>query len=188
MIKIFIGIFILGLIISVNESNKNRKNESNKTTSEQQYVQSEDSTIPEEITIEIPTENNIDYSMYYKKDYVMTQTELNFYRKLKPITDKLDLTIFPEVDLERIINVYNSDTGYRNRIKSRCIDYTIVNNKNCRIICCIELDDYTHNRNDRKQRDKFINELFEYVGLKLFRIKVGNYDFDEIENNIKNIL
>lgn len=56
----------------------------------------------------------------------MTQTELNFYRKLKTITDKLELTIFPEVDLERIINVKDNDNLYRNRIKSRCIDFTIV--------------------------------------------------------------
>lgn len=131
---------------------------------------------------------DINYSKYYKRDYVMTQTELIFYRKLKEITDKLELTIFPEVDLERIIKVYNDESAYRNRIKSRCIDYTIVNNKNCKIICCIELDDYTHNRYDRQKRDDFINALFENVGLKLFRVKVGNYNLEEIENNIKEAL
>ena len=133
------------------------------------------------------TQKNINYSEYYKKDYVMTQTELTFYRKLKEVTDKLELTIFPEVDLERIINVKNNNSASRNRIKSRSIDFTIVNNKNCKIICCIELDDYSHNRIDRKKRDEFINELFESVGLKLFRIKVGYYNMEEIEKYIKKI-
>ena len=133
-------------------------------------------------------QKNISYSEYYKKDYVMTQTELTFYRKLKEVTDKLELTIFPEVDLERIINVKNNNSASRNRIKSRSIDFTIVNNKNCKIVCCIELDDYSHNRNDRKKRDEFINELFESVELKLFRIKVGYYNMEEIEKNIKQIL
>lgn len=128
--------------------------------------------------------NNIDYSKYYKKEYVMTQSELKFYRNLKTITDELDLTIFPQVDLERIINVKNNINAYRNRIKSRSIDYTIVNNKNCKIICCIELDDYTHNNPKRIERDIFINNLFNSIGLKLYRYNL-NTNLDIIKNNLK---
>lgn len=86
-----------------------------------------------------PTENNkvtvanIDYSKYITKNYIMTPTELTFYKELKKVTDKLELSIFPQVDLERIIQVKDNNYKDRNRIKSRSIDYTIVNNKNCRI-------------------------------------------------------
>lgn len=138
--------------------------------------------------IDIKKENNIDYSKYYTKNYIMTTTELNFYRSLKVITDKLELSIFPQVDLERIIKVYNNDFGYRNRIKSRSIDYTIVNNKNCKIVCCIELDDYYHNKKERIERDIFINNLFKNVGIKLIHIKVGYYNLEQIEKNIKEAL
>lgn len=132
---------------------------------------------------------DINYSMYFKRKYILTETELKFYRQLKAITDKLGLTVFPEVNLERIINVKNQDTAYRNRIKSRSIDFTIVNSKNCEIICCIELDDYTHNRLDRKARDIFINELYKNTGLKLLRVKVAKeYDFNKIENNILELI
>ena len=130
------------------------------------------------------SKKSINYSLYYKKDYIMTQAELKFYRELKKITDKLDLTIFPQVDLERIINVKNNNNAHRNRIKSRSIDYTIVSNKNCKIICCIELDDYTHNNTNRKIRDEFINELFYNVNLKLFRYNL-NTNLEIIENDIK---
>lgn len=127
--------------------------------------------------------------MYYKKNTILTQTEFAFYKKLKTMTDKLNLTIFPEVNLERIINVKNKDTSYRNRIKSRSIDFTLVNTWNNNIVCCIELDDYTHNRLDRKARDIFINELFSNVGIKLFRIKVSKYyDFEELEFEITKLL
>lgn len=123
---------------------------------------------------------------YTKKDFIMTQTELIFYRELKKVTDKLELSIFPQVNLERIINVKDNNKVDRNRIKSRSIDYTIVNNKNCKIICCIELDDYTHNYKNRIERDNFINELFNTVGIKLHRIKVNNtYNLEELENKIK---
>lgn len=134
-------------------------------------------------------ENNTNLSNYMKKDYVMTQTELIFYRELKKITDKLELSIFPQVNLERIINVKDNKNNDRNRIKSRSIDYTIVNNKNCKIVCCIELDDYTHNYQNRTERDTFINELFNSVGIKLHRVKVSNYyNIEKLENKIKESL
>lgn len=134
-------------------------------------------------------ENNIDLSMYEKNDYVMTQTELKFYRELKKITDKLELTIFPQVDLERFIKVKDNNNKDRNRIKSRSIDFTIVNNKNCKIICCIELDDYTHKWENVKKADEFKNDLFNKVNLKLIRIKVNNnYNLEEIEKQIKESL
>lgn len=131
-------------------------------------------------------ENNIDLTMYEKNDYVMTQTELKFYRELKKVTDKLELTIFPQVDLERFIKVKDNNNKDRNRIKSRSIDFTIVNNKNCKIICCIELDDYTHNLENVKKADEFKNNLFDKVGLKLHRIKVKEkYNIEDIEKIIK---
>lgn len=134
-------------------------------------------------------ENKVNLLNYAKKDYVMTQTELIFYRELKKVTEKLELSIFPQVNLERIVNVKNNNKADRNRIKSRSIDYTIVNNKNCKIICCIELDDYTHNYQNRIKRDNFINELFVSVGIKLHRIKVNNiYNLEELEHIIKESL
>ncbi len=129
----------------------------------------------------------IDYSNFQKKDYVMTQAELKFYRELKKITDKLELSIFPQVQLERIISVKNNNRSYRNRIKSRSIDYTIVTNKNCKIVCCIELDDYTHNYNNRVKRDEFINQLFFSTGIKLYRYNLKT-EINLIEQNIKECL
>ena len=129
----------------------------------------------------------IDYNSFIRKEYIMTQTELKFYRELKEITEKLECSIFPQVQLEKIIQVKNNNKAYRNRIKSRSIDYTIVTNKNCRIVCCIELDDYTHNYSNRIKRDEFINKLFSNVGTKLYRYNI-NTDKNIIEQNIKECL
>lgn len=140
--------------------------------------------------INIPTSSktNIEFENFIKKDYIMTKTELLFYRELKKITDKLELSIFPQVDLERIINVKDNNNKDRNRIKSRTIDFTIVSNINCKIICCIELDDYTHNYKNRIERDNFINELFASVGINLYRVKVGNFNMEEIQKKIEESL
>lgn len=133
--------------------------------------------------------NNMDLSKYVANGYIMTQTELIFYRELKKVTDKLELSIFPQVDLERIINVSDNNNKDRNRIKSRSIDFSIVNNKNCKIVCCIELDDFTHSRENVKKADNFKNELFKKVNIPLKRIKVNNfYKLEELENMIKESL
>lgn len=137
----------------------------------------------ENVTISI---KNTNLDNYTKKNYVMTQTELKFYRELKKVTDKLELTIFPQVKLDTIIDLIKNNHADRNRIKFKSIDFTIVNNINCKIVCCIELDDYTHNYNKRIKRDNFVNKLFETVGLKLIRIKVNNYyNLEEIEKTLK---
>ena len=58
-----------------------------------------------------------DYSNYITKNYVMTQTELKFYRQLKETlkNENIDANIFPQINLERIIQVKNNnriDLGY----------------------------------------------------------------------------
>lgn len=129
---------------------------------------------------------NEDLEKYIAKEYIMTKTETKFYIELKKITDELNMTIFPQVDLERIIKVSDNNYRDRNRIKSRNIDYTIVKNTNYKIICCIELDDYTHKFKKAQKADKFKNELFEKVKIPLHRIEVSNYyDKEEIKEILK---
>ncbi len=132
--------------------------------------------------IEKQNDYNEDLEKYIAKEYIMTRTERKFYIELKKITDELDITIFPQVDLERIIKVIDNNYRDRNRIKSRNIDYTIVKNTNYKILCCIELDDYTHNTRKAQKADNFKNELFEKVKIPLHRIKVNSYyDTEEIK-------
>lgn len=132
--------------------------------------------------IEKQNDYNEDLEKYIAKEYIMTRTERKFYIELKKITDELDMTIFPQVDLERIIKVIDNNYRDRNRIKSRNIDYTIVKNTNYKILCCIELDDYTHNTRKAQKADNFKNELFEKVKIPLHRIKVNSYyDTEEIK-------
>lgn len=134
-------------------------------------------------------ENNniIDYStLYQKKEYILTQNELKFYKLLKYITDKNNLIIFTQVSLYEILKAKNYSDF--NRIKSKSIDF-VITDINSKIKICIELDDPTHIREDRQQRDKFINELFKQLGIKLLRVPVQSYyNMQEIEQKIKESL
>ena len=134
--------------------------------------------------------NKIDYNNYYTNKKVMTPGEEYFFKELKKMTNKLDLYIFPQVNMERYINVKKTKEiySYRNRIKSRCIDYLIIKNDNT-ILCGIELDDKSHEKNERIKRDEFINTLFDKINIQLFRIpQREKYNMEILENKLKELL
>ena len=131
-------------------------------------------------------DNNIKYLV---KHNPMTETERKFISYLKPFADKENLIILPQIPLQAIFkNIDKKDISSFNKIKSKTIDFAIVdNNYNYKLF--IELDDYTHNRTDRIKRDIFVNNLFNIYNLKLKRIKVQNYyNLDELESIIKEVV
>ena len=135
-------------------------------------------------------ENNSNYLMLTNP---MTETELKFCKILKTITDKYNLIIIPQIQLQKIFKVYSKkDVAAFNKIKAKSIDFAIVDsNYNYKMF--IELDDNSHYRKDRQKRDVFVNELFEIANEKykhkLVRIKAqNNYKIEELEKIIKEVV
>lgn len=120
---------------------------------------------------------------YEKKEYLLTPTELKFYKLLKTITDELNYTLFTQIALYEIVNCKKFKNF--NKIKSKSIDF-VITEKNCKIKLCIELDDKTHNTNKRMERDNFINNMFKELDIKLLRIPVQNfYNLEELKQKIQ---
>lgn len=125
----------------------------------------------------------------YKKKYLFTKAEYNFYWQLKEIADKYNAVIFSKTRLADIIDITipKSNKEYYshlNRIKSKHVDYIICDEK-LNLKTVIELDDYTHNRPDRQERDTFLNRALETAGIKIIHITNINED---IEKHLKPIL
>lgn len=126
------------------------------------------------------------YETYEKKEYLLTQKEYKFYRLLKPICNRYNLNIFTQVSLYSIVKTKNNEEF--NKIKSKSIDFVIADT-NCKIKICIELDDPTHIRPDRQNRDKFIKELFNQLDIKFLQVPVQSYyNMQQIEEKIKESL
>ena len=127
-------------------------------------------------------EENNKYENYNKKEYILTPTERKFYIVLKQIAMEKSLVICPQVSQYEIITTSNYSDF--NRISRKSIDF-VITEPNMKIKCCIELDDYTHKYHNRIERDKFLDELFNKVNLKLLRFQTSNfYDKEKIENAI----
>ncbi|WP_024862041.1 DUF2726 domain-containing protein [Ruminococcus flavefaciens] len=114
----------------------------------------------------------------YKKKYILTKNEYYFYNNLKEIIAPLNLQILAKIRLADLIEVDTNKAGkefmkYFGKIKSKHIDFAIVDNM--KVIMLLELDDNSHNKEDRKERDSFVNNALLTVGYTVVRTN-GNLD------------
>ena len=132
----------------------------------------------------------LDYTIipnYKIKEEFITENELKLYKVLKKVAYELKLDICTQVSLNRILEINNrrKQQQLRNRIDRKSIDFVLYDEKTKKIVCCIELDDSTHEREERIERDLFLDKIFKDT-IKLIRIKVQNYyDYNKILNMIK---
>lgn len=184
-ISMIIFIFLLSIII-IKIVEKNQKKEENKEIS---ISPTPPPKKIENITTKIIENENRKY--YEKKRYLITKSEYILYKRLIQICNKYDLIVNSQVPLYQIINIKlnKGDKNYLkyfNKIKSKSIDFVIIDKTTTRILQCIELDDYTHYYYNRQKRDVFINTLFKDLDIKLLRINSSNFDERKLEEIIKN--
>ncbi|MFD2176622.1 DUF2726 domain-containing protein [Veronia pacifica] len=68
-----------------------------------------------------------------------------------------------------------------NKISSKYFDYVICNKKDLSFVAVIELDDASHNRASRIERDDFVNSACQSANLKLLRFKAARgYKLSEV--------
>lgn len=140
----------------------------------------------------IKTKETKEIKQHYKKKlYLTTKTELEIYKILLEICTKYNLILFTQVVLYEIVQVNEKPftreyAKYFNKICSKSIDFVIADKETTRIRLCIELDDPTHKKKKRIQRDEFIDKLFEDLQIDLLRIKTCNeYNINQIESKIR---
>lgn len=131
-----------------------------------------------------------DYKNAYKcVESLLTKAELNFYDTLEPICSELNIAVFTKVRMGDLVTVKSKENNraYWNKIQSKHIDFVLCNIKTLQPIICLELDDKSHNRPDRIERDKFINEVLTSVGYKVIHIPCSyKYDNMNIKSKIQN--
>ena len=106
------------------------------------------------------------------------------------------MIVFAQVSLYNILETrpnldYKTRITYFNKIASKSIDFVLVDKENCRIKLCIELDDCTHQKPERVNRDIFINQLFKELEIDLLRYPAYKVYYKEtlkkrIQESIKN--
>lgn len=133
---------------------------------------------------EEPQEIKEDVFPYVLNDSVFSNKESKFYKSLKPIIEKLDLTAFTKMRIADLVSIPKDNPQYMkwfNYIKSKHIDFIICREN--KPVLLIEVDDSTHDRDSRKKRDELVDKIFNQLNFPILHIRLWNDD--ELESQIK---
>lgn len=113
-------------------------------------------------------------SVRYRGKAVLSAWE---QRAIKTLMDQLSpgLHLCPQVRLADIVNVQSGDrAAWRsafNRIACKSVDFVVMHLETGTPIMVIELDDRSHSRSDRQERDALVNEVLRQASIPLVRFK-----------------
>jgi len=109
--------------------------------------------------------------IYTRKDYIMTSTEANFFKRLERIAGDR-YYIFPQIHLSSLLNNRVGRQSWRgalSHIQRKSVDYALVDRQTMKTAYAIELDDASHSHPNRVERDEVVNEIFKLAKLPLVR-------------------
>ena len=107
------------------------------------------------------------------RDDFLSPAEQSFYQVIKNMLGEA-YAICPKVSLADIFYVTrpNENRSAFNKINRKHVDYLVCDPKTMKPLFAIELDDSSHQRSDRIERDAYVDGVFEAADLPLFHIPV----------------
>jgi hypothetical protein len=145
------------------------------------------------INKEVDRISHADMNYPYMAKEVVTNAELQLYNFMKNnLENKSRIAILPKVRLADIIDVdpiMVLDQTPFYKIAQKHVDFLICEADTLKTICVVELDDYTHNAQDRKERDEFVMRALYVSGITTKRIKtkiknISLADLKDIDDEI----
>jgi very-short-patch-repair endonuclease len=127
---------------------------------------------------------------YSLRPHILSRDEAAFFESLNVVVGS-KFTTFSKVRLADIFATENGKQYFQalNRITQKHVDYLLCDPETFEPVMGIELDDDSHDREDRIERDTFVNELFQSAGLKLLRVpSARKYVPEELAAQIKSLL
>ena len=115
---------------------------------------------------------------YYSKDRLLSKGELAFYRVLRQVVPP-SLSPSMKVRLSDVIGCTGEGwrSGFGAKISQKHLDFVLVDVATTDIRLAIELDDRTHQRPDRRDRDTFVDRALATAGVPILRVPAAaRYD------------
>ncbi len=127
---------------------------------------------------------------YRVRDDFLSPAEFSFYKVLSNLVGN-HLTIQSKVRLADIFFVSrpNKNRPYFGKISQKHLDFLVCDPVTMKPLFGIELDDASHQRSDRQERDEFVDRVFQDAGLPLLHFSVQRqYTSREIADQIRPLL
>ncbi len=125
---------------------------------------------------------------YRAKQYLMTESERHYFHVLEEAVGG-EFYIFPQLHLSSIFD--HKVLGQKwvaafAHINQKSVDYVLCSKTDLNIKLAIELDDPSHGRDSRRERDHEVERIFQDSDLPLYRQKVAReYDVTAIRAEIR---
>ncbi|MCA9353659.1 DUF2726 domain-containing protein [Candidatus Nomurabacteria bacterium] len=122
---------------------------------------------------------------YSKKKFLITKSEAELFNLLiQEFGNKY--YIFPQVHLSSFLDHKIKGQNWSaalSHIQRKSVDFLICDKEYITPLVAIELDDKSHEREDRKERDFVVEKILESANIKLVRIKKEDqYNIDKIKS------
>jgi hypothetical protein len=125
---------------------------------------------------------------YEKKATILTNAEKSFYGVLRLAADNR-YHIFVQVNLSSLLKVRkgtNARQSYSNRIRAKSVDFVLCDPIKLAPLLAIELDDKSHNKPERQERDTFVESACEAAGIPILRIPAqAAYNAQDLARSIE---
>ena len=129
---------------------------------------------------------------YALRRAVMSPAERSFFGILEEAVDRSKYYIFPQAPLASLVYVQKGTASYlrhQNRIMSKVVDFILCSRDTVTPVLAIELDDSSHERDDRKERDAFVDGVMDKVGLPILHVKARkDYDAKALTESVNGVL
>lgn len=116
------------------------------------------------------------FSVYKKRGRLLTPTEVKSYQVIEPVCRSMGLMLMAQVRIADVINVSAKNKRFWKaftKISSKHVDFVVVK-PDFSIVSAIEIDDKSHEKKERRERDVFVNKVFESAGVPLLRCVPGD--------------
>jgi len=130
---------------------------------------------------------------YFLKKTLFTPAERSFLAVLERILPP-GVRVFGKVRLADIFGVKSgAEKGERqgafNRISRKHVDFLLVRTDDLAPLAGVELDDRSHEEEDRQARDALVDEVFRSAGLPLLHVPVQKaYDPGDLRSKVSALL
>ncbi len=130
------------------------------------------------------TSEYIDYSKAYQPRWLFSYNEKAFYHKLRTFADRNGLFLFAKVRLLDLVEPRRGQQKYKTyfyKIQAKHVDFVLCDAK---LVArwVIELDDTSHQRADRAERDNFVDEVLMSTGYTI--LHMDSFDEKLLEREI----
>ncbi len=129
--------------------------------------------LPEQSKQTAVQEPESDRLEYDRRKWLLTKAEFSLYRVLEQVVGS-ELIICPKVRLADVIAVKKGADNWQkhqNRIQSKHVDFVLCTPDTIEPRVVIELNDASHDRDDRKKRDAFVERALAAAGLPFVAIR-----------------